>query len=103
MTRDRAKELLPIIKAYSEGKEIEICIMDEWMKLIHEPLFDSDSTYRIKPTETKYENDKELPDCKFNYGHIENGKWIKKKCHVNCECEFATFGICNDVSDLKGK
>ena len=39
MTRDRAKELLPIIKAYSEGKEIEICIMGEWMKLINEPLF----------------------------------------------------------------
>ena len=51
MTRDRAKELLPIIKAYSEGKEIEICIMGEWMKLINDPLFDSDATYRIKPTE----------------------------------------------------
>ena len=38
---------------------------------------------RIKPIETKYENDKELTDCKFNYGHIENGKWIKKKRHVN--------------------
>ena len=57
---------------------------------------------RIKPIETKYENDKELTNCKFNYGHIENGKWIKK---VSCECEFGTFGICNsdDMSDLKVK
>ena len=37
---------------------------------------------RIKPIETKYENDKELTDCKFNYEHIENGKWIKKKRDV---------------------
>lgn len=38
----------------------------------------------------------ELPDCPFNFGHLENNEWVKKKCHCNCECEFATFGICND-------
>ena len=51
MIRERAKELLPIITAYAEGKELEILIMGEWHKLIHEPLFDSDDTYRIKPEE----------------------------------------------------
>lgn len=38
-----------------------------------------------------------LPDCNFNFSHLENGKWIKKKCHCNCNCEFTIFGICNDT------
>lgn len=44
-----------------------------------------------------------LPDCNFNFGYLENGKWIKKKCHCNCNCEFATFGICNDTGAVGGK
>lgn len=39
---------------------------------------------------------KDLPDCEFNIGHYEHSSWVKKKCHCNCQCEFATFGICND-------
>ena len=44
-----------------------------------------------------------LPDCAFNFGHLENGKWIKKKCHCNCNCEFATYGICNDTGAVGSK
>lgn len=46
---------------------------------------------------TSLPSEETLPDCNFNFGHLENGKWVKKKCHCNCNCEFATFGICNDT------
>lgn len=53
MTRERAKELLPVIQAFAEGKEIQIYLgyIKKW-DTITDPLFDN-STYRIKP-EPKY-------------------------------------------------
>lgn len=54
MTREEAKKLLPIIKAYSEGKTIESrCIKGDtslWYDE-DEPSFDDvdDFEYRIKP------------------------------------------------------
>lgn len=55
MNRKEAAELLPIIQAYAEGKEIEI--FDKTMKMWKTamlPHFDCDSNiYRIKP-ERKY-------------------------------------------------
>ena len=50
MTREQAKELLPIITAYSEGKVIEIKGGDgQWFELF-EPDFAKDpKNYRIKP------------------------------------------------------
>ena len=54
MTRERAKELLPIIQAYAEGKMVEIYSphSGEW-KALDQPNFDTYSSYRIKP-EPKY-------------------------------------------------
>lgn len=108
MTREYLKKLLPIMQAYVNGEILQCRQVgfpnSEWTDSNNDDIdfFQDDWEYRIKPIETKYENDKELPYCKFNFGHTENGKWTKKKCHVNCECEFATFGICNDdVNDLK--
>ena len=108
MTRKYLKKFLPIMQAYVNGETLQFRQIgfpnSEWTDCNSDDIdfFQDNWEYRVKPIETKYENDKELPDCKFNYGHLENGEWIKKKCHVNCECEFATFGICNDdISDLK--
>lgn len=64
MTREEAKELLHIIKAYSEGKEIEyfVSTKSEW-DLITDPIFDDEpSKYRIK-TETKYRPFKSVEEC----------------------------------------
>ena len=38
MTREEAKELLPIIQAYSEGKTIEYLIDGKWVEL-KDPAF----------------------------------------------------------------
>ena len=49
MTRKEAKELLPIIQAFSEGKDIEYCDKGDckWRTCI-EPNFYSNVEYRIK-------------------------------------------------------
>lgn len=56
MTRERAKELLPIIQAYAEGKEIEyrklIRRCENWYE-ITKPTWNDTTEYRIKP-EPKY-------------------------------------------------
>lgn len=51
MTREEAKKLLPIIKAFSEGKEIEGIykgIKSPWLK-VEDIVFDGGTKYRIKP------------------------------------------------------
>lgn len=53
MTREEAKELLPIIQAFAEGKEIEFRSKgfdEEWRKVNEIPgLSYSSFDYRIKP------------------------------------------------------
>lgn len=64
MNRKEAAELLPIIKAYAEGKEIEIFdeIKKMWITAIL-PHFNCDSSsYRIKP-ESKYRPFKNAEEC----------------------------------------
>ena len=63
MTREEAKELLPIIQAFADGKTIEI--YDEaWKTMVFkDPLFDcAPSRYRIKP-EPKYRPFKTKEEC----------------------------------------
>ena len=62
MTRENAKELLPIIKAYSEGKKIQFFDDEKWVD--REILsFDSEPhRYRIKP-EPKYRPFKNYEEC----------------------------------------
>ena len=49
MTREETRKLLPIIKAYSEGKEIEHRYDGKcWLKVCY-PTWNPDLLYRIKP------------------------------------------------------
>ena len=62
MTRENAKELLPIIKAYSEGKKIEYFNGIKWedreeLRFSSDPLY-----YRIKQ-EPKYRPFKNSKEC----------------------------------------
>ena len=63
MTRKEAKELLPIIQAFAEGKEIEYydCNDDDWIKT-DTPIWASKINYRIKP-EQKYRPFKSQEEC----------------------------------------
>lgn len=64
MTREEAKELLPIIQAYAEGKSIEVfqVKVDTWRE-ITDPNFDvGPEYYRVKP-EPKYRPFKNKDEC----------------------------------------
>lgn len=69
MTREEAKKLLPIIKAYAEGKTIESrCIKGDtslWYD-DKDPNFDDDFEYRIKPE--KVEDIKNIGLCPNDEG-----------------------------------
>ena len=65
MTRKEAKEMLPIIQAYAEGKAIQIKKEGDWLEVGKntEVYFsESPSDYRIKP-EPKYRPFKTLEEC----------------------------------------
>ena len=79
MTRDDAEKLLPIIKAYSEGKEIEYKdYKDEWGVIEKFTFSDEPSHYRIK-SEIKYRPFKSKEECwEEMHKHLDFG-WVKDK------------------------
>lgn len=82
MTREEAKDFLPIIKAYAEGKEIEYsgCFTDgNWQKL-SEVYFDgSPCDYRVKPEYRPFNN---ISECWFEMMKHEPFGWL-----INLETE----------------
>ena len=65
MTREEAKQMLPIIQAYAEGKAIQIKKEGDWLEVGKntEVYFsESQSDYRIKP-EPKYRPFKTQEEC----------------------------------------
>ena len=80
MTREEAKELLPIIQAFSEGKTIEIYNNREWNDLIIEsPKFDcKPSCYRIKPA-PRYRPFKTQEECWNEMLKHNPFGWVKSK------------------------
>lgn len=63
MTREEAKELLPIIQAYSEGKTIEYLVTEGKWNEVEEPEFNYDaSLYRVKP-EQMYRPFQNVEEC----------------------------------------
>lgn len=78
MTREEAKELLPIIQAFAEGKTIEICDNRGCRDLIIDsPKFDCDpSCYRVK-TRPKYRPFKTHEECWQEMLKHQPFGWIK--------------------------
>lgn len=84
MNRKEAAELLPIIKAYAEGKEIEIFddTKRKWITAIL-PNFNCDSSfYRIKPEPT-YRSFKDAEECWTEMLKHQPFGWVKDKKDVH--------------------
>lgn len=62
MTREEAKQKLPIIQAYAEGKEIEMFINNRWVSAESPGFIMELKNYRIKP-EPKYRPFKTKEEC----------------------------------------
>ena len=82
MTREEAKELLPIIQAFAEGKTIEVYYGEDqgWHTMvITNPKFDlNPSQYRIKP-EPKYRPFKSKEECWNEMLKHQPFGWVKGK------------------------
>jgi len=67
MTPERARELLPIIQAYAEGKTVQYFVNGRWVNHGDPDFTGQANKYRIKP-EPKVIYVNEYPDGK-SYGH----------------------------------
>ena len=107
MNMNQAKALLPIIKAYAEGKAIESrCIKGDkslWYD-DEDPSFDNDLEYRIKP-QTNYRQFKDAEECWQEMQKHQPFGWVKwndvryniyvvsstSVCLINGNCENMDF------------
>lgn len=79
MNRKEAAELLPIIKAFSEGRVIQMKTVDKGWQDIYFASFDSNpKEYRIKP-EPKYRQFKNAEECWQEMQKHQPFGWIKCK------------------------
>lgn len=80
MTRKEAKELLPVIQAFAEGKTIEVRVgNDSWVKT--DEVYggrNNDYDYRIKP-EPKYRPFKDAEECWQEMQKHQPFGWLKHK------------------------
>lgn len=82
MTREEAKQLLPIIKAYSDGKKIQVkceidskALTEKWIDVTN-PDLDITGCYRIKP-ESEYRPFKNAEECWQEMQKHAPFGWIK--------------------------
>lgn len=78
MNKERAKELLPVIQAFADGKKVEsalICDNGEWSDDIY-PLWSDGYVYRIKQ-EPKYRPFKDVDECWEEMQKHQPFGWIK--------------------------
>lgn len=78
MTREEAKELLPIIQAFAEGRTIQIFGRDGWTDLYKDFIFDISYRYRIKP-EPKYRPFKNADECWQEMLKHQPFGWLREK------------------------
>ena len=78
MDRNQAKELLPIIKAFSEGKVIETKTGSGWISIENMSFAGNPDSYRIKP-EPKYRLFKNAEECWTEMLKHQPFGWIKPK------------------------
>ena len=78
MERKNTKELLPIITAFAEGKEIQFFHCGVWSDLLS-PKFDKEAfLYRVKP-EPKYRPFKSVEECWNEMQKHQPFGWLKSK------------------------
>ena len=78
MTREEAKELLPIIQAYADGKKLEFLNKDNIWEECEEPLFCSvPKRYRLNQ-ESKYRPFNSQEECWKEMQKHQPFGWVKK-------------------------
>ena len=89
MTREEAKELLPFIQAFAEGKTIQVWANDTW-KDENYPFFGTLYQFRIKP-EPNYRPFKTKEECWEEILKHQPFGWIKD-IHTQCLHNIISIG-----------
>ena len=82
MKRKNVKELLPVIKAFAEGKQIQFFNGDAWINLDYPNFSEEPSLYRIKP-EPKYKPFKSVEECLKEMQKHQPFGWVKSKINLS--------------------
>ena len=82
MTREEAKELLPIIQAWAEGKNIQFLSDGEWHDINQADFTCYPDKYRIKP-EKKYRPFKTKKECWDEMMKHQPFGWLIRKTEEN--------------------
>ena len=106
MTREEAKELLPIMQAFAEGKTIEYRESGGAWKVARTPTWSSRFFYRIKP-EPRYRPFKTQEECWQEMLKHQPFGWLKSKKDGRFRCigevswsdEFETVHIALSTSE----
>ena len=95
MTREEAKELLPIIQAYAEGEKIEMLdFKGRWVKMTNPDFTLSPENYRIKPEYRPFKTKEECWNemhCHSDFGwliRIDTGVFVNIKAIFSEEIVF---------------
>ena len=91
MKREEAKEILPIIQAFAEGKTIEYRGLGGEWKAAHTPTWSSHLFYRIKP-EPKYRPFKTQEECLQEMLKHQPFGWLKSKMNGRFSCIGEVYG-----------
>ena len=78
MTREEAKELLPIIHAWAEGKNIQFLSDGEWHDINQADFTCYPDKYRIKP-EPKYRPFRNVEECWQEMQKHQPFGWLKDR------------------------
>ena len=78
MNRNQAKELLPVIKAFSEGKGIETKTGSGWISIENMSFAGNPDSYRIK-LEPKYRPFANAEECWKEMQKHQPFAWVKEK------------------------
>lgn len=105
MTREDAKQLLPIIQAFAEGKEIECHVEDKWYKVLEICNETNPQDYRIKP-EPRYRPFKSVKECwEEMQNHLPFG-WVKTihdedpEVFIHCEVITKIDGVLTSIDEV---
>ena len=78
MTREEAKQLLPIIRAFAEGKCVETKTGSGWINMENMSFTGKPESYRIKP-EPKYRPFVNAEECWQEMQKHKPFGWVKEK------------------------
>ena len=78
MTREEAKELMPVIQAFADGKDVETKTGSGWMSIENMSFAGKPDSYRIKP-EPKYRSFRNAEECLQEMLKHQPFGWIKAK------------------------